>query len=138
VLADPLRVEQILNNLLSNALHYTPNGGKIELDLAQTPGELASNDRPANNNLSVLAEGGRPSGFARLTVHDSGPGIPPDALSLVFERFYRADRSRSRLEGGTGLGLAIARQLSEAQHGRLIAENHPAGGAIFSLWLPQR
>jgi len=108
---DPFRMDQILNNLLSNALRYTPSGGQIEV-------VIESDERKA-----------------RVSVHDSGPGIPEEALPHVFERFYRADRSRSRSEGGTGLGLAIARKLAEAQAGSLVAENHPKGGAIFTLQL---
>jgi len=71
----------------------------------------------------------------QLTVHDSGNGIPPEALPHIFERFYRADRSRSRALGGSGLGLAIARKLTEAHGGELNAGNHPAGGAVFTLTL---
>ncbi len=112
VFVDPLRMEQILNNLLSNALRYTPTGGQIE--------------------AAIESDGHQ----ARVSVHDSGPGIPQEALPHVFERFYRADRSRSRSEGGTGLGLAIARKLAEAQAGSLAAKNHPGGGAIFTLQLP--
>jgi len=110
---DPWRIEQILSNLLSNALRYTPDGGSIHLALACT------------------------SDSARLTIHDSGPGIPPEALPHVFQRFYRADRSRSRTEGGTGLGLAIARQLALAHGGSISAANHPDGGAVFTLTLPR-
>jgi signal transduction histidine kinase len=109
---DPLRVEQILGNLLSNALRYTPDGGQISLSLAATPGG------------------------ATLSVRDSGPGIPPEALPHLFERFYRADKARSREGGGSGLGLAIARQLAEAHGGTLTAANHPQGGALFLLNLP--
>jgi signal transduction histidine kinase len=109
---DPMRIDQILSNLLSNALRLTPNGGSVSLELSRIPYA------------------------ACVTVRDSGPGIPPEALPHVFERFYRADRSRSRSEGGTGLGLAIARQLAETQHGSLIAQNHPEGGAMFTLTLP--
>ena len=76
------------------------------------------------------------SSSAQLTLHDSGPGIPEYALPHVFERFYRADRSRSRVEGGTGLGLAIARQLAQAHAGTLVVTNHPEGGAVFTLTLP--
>ncbi|MEW5869417.1 MAG: ATP-binding protein [Chloroflexota bacterium] len=112
VLADPMRLEQILSNLLSNALRYTPQGGQVRLELA------------------------RQAQQAQLVVADSGPGIPPEALAHIFERFYRADRSRSRAEGGTGLGLAIARQLAEAQGGTLSAANQPQGGAAFTLRLP--
>ncbi len=109
---DPLRIEQVLSNLLSNALRHTPDGGQIVLHLEHQDSQIT------------------------LQVSDSGPGIPPEALEHVFERFYRADRSRSRDEGGSGLGLAIARQLVEAHGGCLSAANHPQGGAVFSLALP--
>jgi len=109
---DPLRVEQILGNLLSNALRHTPPQGRIEIALART------------------------STAIQLSVHDSGAGIPPDAFAHLFERFYRADKARSRSEGGTGLGLAIARQLAQAHGGDLTAANHPGGGAVFTLRLP--
>ena len=112
---DPQRIEQILANLLSNALRYTPDAGQISVHL-----------------MPVTAA---PVGV-QITVHDSGSGIPTEALPQVFERFYRADRSRSRAEGGSGLGLAIARQLAEAQGGSLTAANHPQGGAVFTLTLP--
>jgi len=71
-----------------------------------------------------------------VTVHDSGPGIPEEALPFVFERFYRVDKARARAEGGSGLGLTIARQLAQAHGGELSAANHPEGGAIFTLRLP--
>lgn len=109
---DPLRLDQALSNLLSNAIRYTPAGGSIRLE------------------LSCQVE------TCRLTVHDSGPGIPEEALPYIFDRFYRADRARSRQEGGSGLGLAIARQLVEAHGGTLRAANHPQGGAIFTITLP--
>lgn len=112
VLGDPLRLEQILNNLLANALRHTPDRGSVE--------------------LSILCE----KHFVQLSVHDSGDGIPENALPHLFERFYRADRARSREQGGTGLGLAIARQLAELMDGTLTAANHPMGGAIFTLRFP--
>ncbi len=113
VWADAGRFEQILNNLLSNALRYTPKGGKIILieDLFDT--------------------------MLRLQVLDGGPGIAQDSLAHVFERFYRADGGRSREEGGAGLGLAIARQLALLQGGELTAANAPQGGAVFTLFLRQ-
>ncbi len=110
---DAIRVEQIISNLLSNALRHTPNAGYVHLE------------------LSAQAD------TVRLKVHDSGPGIPAEALPHIFDRFYRADKSRSRSEGGTGLGLAIARQLAEAHGGSLTAENHPTRGAVFTLTLPK-
>lgn len=109
---DSGRVEQILVNLLSNALRYTPDKGQITLELSSTSSQV------------------------QLGVHDSGPGIPEESLSRVFDRFYRADRSRSRVGGGAGLGLAIARQLAEVHGGQLTAHNHPEGGAEFILTLP--
>jgi signal transduction histidine kinase len=121
---DPQRIEQILSNLLSNSLRYTPDGGRITVHIA-----------PVQASRDLLTVTGAPGGV-QISVHDSGPGIPPEALPHVFERFYRVDRSRSRSEGGSGLGLAIARQLAEAHGGSLIAGNHPQGGAVFSLSLP--
>jgi signal transduction histidine kinase len=111
---DPMRMEQVLGNLLSNALRYTPDGGDIGVIVGCTPD-------------------GR---VALLEVADSGEGIPPEALDRVFERFYRTEPSRARQAGGSGLGLAIARQLVEAQGGILRAANRPEGGAVFSIELP--
>lgn len=112
VMVDQQRIEQILTNLLQNALRYTPSGGTIQLTMT------CENE------------------YQTIQVHDSGPGIPEDALPNLFKRFYRADSARTREKGGTGLGLAIARQLAEAHNGTLTAANHPDGGAIFTLHLP--
>jgi signal transduction histidine kinase len=112
LMADPARLGQIMGNLLSNALRYTPSSGMIEL------------------TLLCLAE------KIQLVIHDSGPGISEESLPHIFERFYRGDRSRSRSEGGSGLGLAIARQLVHVHGGELTAANHPEGGAVFTLTLP--
>jgi signal transduction histidine kinase len=110
--ADPVRMAQVLDNLLSNAMRYTPRGGRIHLAARQVDGEL------------------------RLVIQDSGPGIPPEDLARIFDRFYRADKSRQRNEGGSGLGLAIARSIVEGHGGRLWAENAPTGGARFVIALP--
>lgn len=109
--ADPDRLRQTLQNLLDNALHYAAPGA-VELSATQD-GESIT-----------------------ISVRDHGPGFTPDALSRAFERFYRADASRTRDPQGrasSGLGLAIARALTEAQGGKLEARNHPQGGAEFSL-----
>jgi signal transduction histidine kinase len=111
--ADPERIEQVLGNLLSNALRFVPEGGKINLTLTCEPKEMS------------------------LTVRDDGPGIPTEALPRLFERFYRADRGRSRQDGGSGLGLAIARQIVELHGGSISVENHPQGGAVFQINLPR-
>ncbi|MFN3368978.1 MAG: sensor histidine kinase, partial [Thermus sp.] len=102
---------RILNNLMDNALRYTPEGGTVTLELSQ--GE----------------------GWVRLTVRDTGPGLKPGEEEAVFRRFYRGDPARSR--GGSGLGLAIAKALVEAMGGQIQAGNHPEGGAMFTLRLPQ-
>ncbi len=109
---DAIRVEQILTNLLSNGLRYTPQDGTIRVGVQGQGPEVD------------------------VTVRDSGPGIPEESLPFVFERFYRADKARARAEGGSGLGLAIARQLARAHGGELSAANHPEGGAAFTLRLP--
>lgn len=114
IMADPYRIEQILHNLLSNALQYTPDHGKIIVRISEF-----------NQSL-------------RIDVQDSGSGISEKDLPNIFKRFYRADRSRSRLRGGTGLGLAITRQLTEAHGGKIYASNVPEGGAIFTICLPIR
>ena len=113
VFADPTRIAQILSNLLQNALRYTPAGSQVILSC-----------KSLDNQVEIM-------------VRDTGDGIPEAELAYVFERFYKADKSRSRSEGGSGLGLAIARQLAELNGGRLTAENHAAGGAVFTLTLPK-
>ena len=112
---DAQRIEQVLGNLISNALRHTPAGGRV----------VCRVERVAEPSTAVM-----------FSVEDTGPGVPPDALPHLFDRFYRVDRGRARADGGSGLGLAIARQLVEAHHGAIRAENRPQGGATFSFWLP--
>lgn len=109
---DPVRIEQILNNLLSNALRHTPENGEVQ--------------------VNMIVNGG----WVELRIADNGPGIPAESLPWLFERFYRADASRSREKGGTGLGLAIARQLTLAHGGEIRAANRAEGGAEFLLRFP--
>jgi len=112
VFADSQRLEQVLGNLLSNALRYTPSGGRI-----------------------VVRAWADEQGAA-LAVQDSGVGIAPDDLPHVFERFYRADPSRSRADGGSGLGLAIVKQIVEAHGGQVEVQSLPEQGATFTVRLP--
>jgi signal transduction histidine kinase len=127
--ADPERMGQVLRNLLNNAIMHTPEGGRIAIS-------ATTDDRPptteAEHFLSVV--GGRSS--VVICVLDSGPGIAPEHLTNVFDRFYRVDRSRSRATGGAGLGLAIVKQLVEAHGGRVWAASAPGQGACISFTLP--
>jgi len=111
--ADPDRIEQVLYNLVANALRYTPAGGKI-----------------------VLRAVPKPQGV-QLAVQDTGAGIPAEDLPYIFDRFWKGDRSRSRLPGaGSGLGLAIARQLIQAHGGEIRVESQPGQGTTFVMDLP--
>ena len=110
---DPAKLHDVLRNLIENAVNYTPDHGVIEVVSEATDGHL------------------------QITVSDTGPGIPPDDLGRVFERFYRVDKSRAR-PGGTGLGLAIVRHLVKVLDGDVTAANSPQGGAVFTVTLPLR
>lgn len=110
VLADAARLEQVLVNLIHNALKFTEPGGHVDLSAAL--------DAP----------------FIRFAVQDSGVGIPQDELERVFERFYKADRARS--SGGTGLGLSITRHIVEAHGGRIWVESTEGRGSTFYFTIP--
>ncbi|WP_228040708.1 sensor histidine kinase [Streptomyces chromofuscus] len=110
--ADPVRMRQVLGNLVCNALRHTPAHGRVTLTA-----------RPDGDQVV-------------LTVRDTGDGIAPDDLPHVFERFWRAEKSRSRRTGGSGLGLSIVRQFVEAHGGSVTAGSTPGAGAVFTLRLP--
>ena len=110
--ADPLRLQQMFGNLLENAARYTDAGGRLE--------------------IGCLHEGN----IVRLDFQDTAPGVAPDKLPHLFERFYRADHSRSRATGGSGLGLAISRNIAEAHQGSMSAQASPLGGLWISVALP--
>jgi signal transduction histidine kinase len=112
VLADSDRLNQVIGNLMENALRHTPAGGAVTLQLG-----LAGPD-PAG--APALQAGGK---AYLVTVTDTGVGIPPEDLPHVFDRFYRADKSRTRATGGSGLGLPIVRRLVEAHGGRVWADS---------------
>jgi signal transduction histidine kinase len=111
---DAERLDQVLSNLMGNALRHTPKGGSILL-------------RAESNPKGV-----------RLIVRDNGEGIPPEDLPFIFERFWRGDKSRQRQSGaGSGLGLAIARQFVQAHGGKISVESEPGQGTIFTIDLPK-
>jgi two-component system sensor histidine kinase KdpD len=107
--ADPVLLQQALSNLLVNAVQYTPPQSRITLAAVYEPAALI------------------------ITVEDTGPGIPPDSVSRLFEKFYRIPGSRP---GGTGLGLSITRAFIEIQGGTIGASNREEGGARFTIRLP--
>lgn len=115
VRTDPDFVTIILNNLVSNALRYCREGGRVRIQ--------AGTDAGTNNGCFVA-------------VSDDGPGISPEDLPHIFDPFYRADRSRSRSEGAKGLGLAIASRFAEALGGRIEVRSEPGKGATFTLRCP--
>lgn len=113
VVGDRDRLKQVLLNLTSNAIQYTPQGGDVFLSLAKV------NDQ------------------ARLVVSDTGPGIPAEDLPHIFERFYRAEKSRTRSRtSGFGLGLSIAHWIVERHGGRIEVESRDGKGTTFFIWLP--
>jgi two-component system phosphate regulon sensor histidine kinase PhoR len=109
---NPQLLEQALINLIDNAVKFSRPGG------------------------SVVVSGGRRDGEIVVEVRDRGPGIAPEHLSRLFERFYRVDKARSRSLGGTGLGLAIVKHIAMAHGGRVAVESRPGKGSTFSILLP--
>jgi two-component system phosphate regulon sensor histidine kinase PhoR len=113
VVSDPDRLRRILENLVDNAVKYTPEGGRVEITAAAGP-----------------------DGAARIDVSDDGPGIAPEHLGRIFERFYRVDKARSRELGGTGLGLSIVKHLAEGMGASVSVESDLGRGSRFTVLLP--
>jgi two-component system phosphate regulon sensor histidine kinase PhoR len=113
VLADEEALGQILDNLVDNAVKYTPAGGRVRVRWSESGDEVA------------------------LEVDDTGPGIAARDLPRIFERFFRVDRARSRALGGTGLGLAIVKHLAQAMHGSVRAASTLGKGTTFTVCLPR-
>jgi two-component system, OmpR family, sensor histidine kinase ChvG len=111
VLGRDERLGQVFRNLIDNAVSFSPEGG------------------------SVLIAASAESGLASVTVEDNGPGIPPENLETIFERFY-TERPNDHFGKNSGLGLSIARQITESSGGRVWAENREGGGARFTVELP--
>lgn len=112
ILGDQRRLRQVFLNLLDNALKYTPDGGEVRIGIS----------------------GG--NGAAIMTVSDDGPGIPPEDIPHIFERFYRVDKSRNRGDGGSGLGLSLVKSLIEAHEGTVSVESTLGKGSVFTVTIP--
>ena len=113
IVGDRERIEQVVVNILSNAVKYTPSGGHIRLSACAVP----------KNRV-------------RITVEDDGVGIPAADVPRLFERFYRVDKARSRAAGGTGLGLAIAKEIVEQHEGKIALASEYGKGTIVTITLP--
>jgi signal transduction histidine kinase len=109
-------LQQVFTNLIGNAMRYAPQAGEGQPEV----------------RLSTR----RDDDGVRFSVADNGPGLSEEALAHVFDRFWRADRSRNRTQGGSGLGLAISRAIIESHGGRVWAENNPERGTTFNVTLP--
>ena len=112
VFVDKDKIEQVFQNILSNAYKYTPEGGKIFVDL-----------KHADKTV-------------KITFKDTGIGIPKEDLPRIFERFYRVDKTRSREMGGTGLGLSIAHEIIQAHEGEINIDSEPGRGTCVTIRLP--
>lgn len=113
IYADPLLLEHLFLNLITNATRYSKENGKIEIIVEKL------------NNGKIA-----------ISVKDYGPGIPDEYKDKIFERFFRIDKDRSRKEGGTGLGLSIVRQIVRIHKGNVYITDNPEGGAVFVVTLP--
>ncbi|MDK2931891.1 MAG: two-component system, OmpR family, sensor kinase [Bacillota bacterium] len=109
---DQDRLIRLFLNLLDNAVKHTPAGGSVTAEVTARPGSV------------------------EVTIKDTGPGIPPEHLPHIFERFYRVDKARSRSEGGVGLGLAIAKHIAQLQGGDIRVSSTPGKGSVFAVSLP--
>lgn len=109
---DEDRIEQVLTNLIDNAIRHTPADGSVTVSMASE------------------------QNYAKIQIKDTGQGIPQDDLPYVFERFYKADKARTRSKGGTGLGLAITKNIVEAHNGRISVDSVEQQGTTFTFYLP--
>ena len=112
--ADEDRIEQVLTNLIDNAIRHTPEEGSVTLTVQSFEDAV------------------------EMSVIDTGIGIPEEDIPFVFERFYKADKARTRGKGGTGLGLAIAKNIVDSHEGLLYVKRGKEGGTIFTFVLPKK
>jgi signal transduction histidine kinase len=137
VLGDRDRLKQLIANLVENAVRYSPKNGRIDIHLSGAPDgrQLQHAARAVRSRSARVA--GSATDLALLTISDSGIGISPTDLPHVFERFFRADKARSRAHGGTGLGLSIAQYIAQAHGGSIQASSEGSNrGSTFTVRLP--
>ncbi len=130
---DQEKLEKILFNLLSNAFKFTPEGGRITIEVGS--GQLAVGNSLFTTHHSPLTNS--PSHhLVTITITDTGPGISPDQQSRIFDRFYQADDSYTKDQEGTGIGLALTKELVELHHGEITVESEIGKGTTFTIILP--
>src|SRR5882724_13268934 len=134
VFADARRLEQMLTNLVENAIKFTRPNGRVTIRFESGARDEAKHER----ELETRARESETSGRDQIIVEDSGEGIPAQHLERLFERFYRVDRARSRDMGGTGLGLAIVKHLARAHGGEVTVTSELGKGSTFTIELPTR
>jgi signal transduction histidine kinase len=115
-LVDPQQITHVFNNLIANAIRYTPEGGRV----------IVSTNREEVNGRA----------WATVAVADTGIGIPEEELSHIFERFFRGEKPRKMQVSGTGLGLTIVKEIVELHGGRVTVESQVDEGSTFTIWLP--
>jgi signal transduction histidine kinase/CheY-like chemotaxis protein len=125
VYIDKDKVEKIVNNLLSNAFKFTPEGGKIVVSVNTT-----------NANTSPLNKAGTQGGSVEISISDTGRGIPKERIDNIFDRFYQVDGSHTRESEGTGIGLALTKELVELHKGKIQVESEEGEGSTFTIMLP--
>ena len=130
--ADPLRLRQVLGNLLDNAIKFTPRGGTVTLAVRESALDDGHGDDPHGRVLLAL-----PRAALEFRVSDTGIGIPEREQEKIFQAFYQVDGSSTREHGGTGLGLSIVKRLVEAHGGLIRVESAPGKGTTFSVTIPE-
>ncbi|MEZ4953744.1 MAG: two-component regulator propeller domain-containing protein [Saprospiraceae bacterium] len=148
---DEIKLEKVFFNLLSNAIKFTPEGGKITLLVERADGRTSPPSPPqggttvsANHKVLPFSRGISPLEggwgvnpfFVKITVRDTGIGIPADRLPFVFGRFYQVDSSRTKEQEGTGIGLALVKEFVELHHGQVSVESQIGVGTAFTVFLP--
>ncbi len=140
ILADRMRLREVLDNLLENAVNYSPEGGAIEVIMRPVLALLGTG-RSESYEYEENGEAGRPQGdlqqrMMEIVVRDRGVGIPPGQLKAIFDRFHRVDTRLTREVNGLGLGLAICKHIIELHDGMIWAESEFGKGSMFHIWLP--
>ena len=128
------KVRRILVNLVSNAIKFTPEGGRVEVNVTYEPGEQGN---PVGAPVAMPDEQGTHAGIVRIDVSDTGIGIPADKQRLVFERFTQENMSTVRRYGGSGLGLSLVKDLVAMLGGTVELESAPGQGSTFAVRLPE-